>query len=395
MKGVPLTFSRASVAYNNGVSVPANIPRFQTVDGKRGILIEEGTTNIISSFASLPPNSSMIMSSSDAGTFSYSYEDISSSERLQVKSATLTATYAGLRTYAIYNSLVGITANQPYTATIWSGYLGNASNCYISIDWYDSTSTYISSSAFYLTSAGLKKYVVTGIAPTNATKALIKLKGQLNLGDKLVWNAAQLENKAYPTSFTLGGTTRQPETLYLPVNLLNSEKFTLEFELYVNDAFKNTYNNKYSYICLADDGTTNNIFSIQHSPSGAVRPAITSGGLRYPTGIPDVNLTNGWHKFRVGCDSSILVITMDGDLVNQSSISNPTLITAPLTRLAIGSNTAGYYQLNTVIRNVCLSKIKRADTETQLREQLNIYPIDSKVTGFALLENDIRGVASV
>lgn len=570
IKGVPLTFSRASVAYNNGVSVPANIPRFQTVDGKTGILIEEGTTNLISGFASLPTNGNMIMASPSGGSFTPSYESISFNNQIQTNSAVLTATYLGSKTYSITHTLVTVIAGQPYTATIFGGSIGGSATL-INIDWYDSTNTWISTSYVSISPNTLGKFILTGTAPANATKGQMILSGTLNQGEKLVWNAGQFENKAYSTSWTLGSTTRQPETLTIDpkvlnidtngtINLLtadishpsniskfstygsagtraldasnklygdysakqvatadgstrlitlpsdgnrlpcvggipysfslwgkeisnatgtpiylsvtfydsnnnyvgahngtpvavsstyrkivlsgtipanavsyylsywnsasltgdilywgnaqveprstptdlilggtqrNSGQGTIEFELYINDAFKNIVNSKYSYIFHSDDGGTKNIFGIQHSPSAYIRPAFTSGGiLKYPTGLADSVLTTGWHKFSIRWDINSLIITMDGDIINQSITTDLVLPFVTYTRFMIGSNTTSNSQINTLIRNVCISKIKRTDIDTQARVRTNTYPIDSKVTGFMGFETDIRGVAS-
>lgn len=47
-RGLSPAFSRASAAYqSDGRKVGVGVPRFEVVDGRRGVLVEEGTTNLV------------------------------------------------------------------------------------------------------------------------------------------------------------------------------------------------------------------------------------------------------------------------------------------------------------------------------------------------------------
>jgi len=386
LKGVPLTITRASTAnLPDGTSVPPNTGRFVTIAGKRGILIEEGTTNILTAFASLPTTASMIMTSTDGGNLTYSYDVVNFSEKLQNNSAVLNAIYAGAKTYTITHSTMPISSGQPYTATIWGGSIGGTSTL-IAINWFDSTSTYISSETKGITPNTAGKFTITGTAPANAVRGQAVLKGILNQGEKLFWNAGQFENKAYNTSFTLGGTTRQPETLSMPASILNLSQGTIELEFYMP-------------ITMLNQTTTNQGLLYHAVNPNRLGAYINNGIIQFYTRddvgntsqVSSSKLVEGMYKVAMSWNSDKLTAYINGIKINE--VQNPHLPSTLGTTLNLGF-TSGNYCLNSIIRNICVSKIKRTDTDMQARSQANTYPLDNQVTAFALLESDIRGVAS-
>ncbi|MEL7669362.1 hypothetical protein [Methanobacterium sp.] len=398
MKGVPLTFSRGSVAYNNGVSVPANIPRFQTVDGKRGILIEEGTTNL--------HTSAMSTCSSIAGMTTYGTGTNLSVSNTVYKGDITTSwkviTQGNQIIEGIYAAPITVTSNQNYTKSIYI-LAPNGAKMILNVmegDWSGQSN---------INFVGTGDWQRIQLSRMNTTSTIRFSVYTREVAQAITFYVAmcQLENKAYATSWTLGGTTRQPETLTLSNSIVNPNEGTIEIENYVNN-----------YVLTCPTGTTTRLYmlTIPMDNNGYIIMRLGSyGGNRvfmvafydgngvnqtHTLNIPYTHSLNvGMHKFAVKwkLNGTTLNSTtyIDGIAVSTGSVDgwNPQMKNK--LNITLGTDTSGAY-LNSMFRNICFSKKgDRTDTEIAGRANTNTYPIDNQVTAFALLENDIRGVASV
>jgi hypothetical protein len=372
MKGVPLTFSRASVAYNNGVSVPANIPRFQTVDGKTGILIEEGTTNLLTANQSKP--STLTGVTSNRGGVPSIISDNNYGTVLHVETPG-TQIYEGINMACtgsnglFYSGQAKIRAPLGIVISLKIGGVtlsegtitgkGMGDN-----DWID-----------------IKNVVVT--ADQSSLAFYVRTLNQVATQFDVTF--MQLEQKAYSTSFILGGTSRLAEGLIIP-GILAYQQFTIEFEVYIPVGF----GNRTSYPGLFTTGNEG-MRMYKVNTAGSTRMNMNGTMSYFDTGF---SLTEGaWNKVAIAGDATSLRTYFNGSYYFGSK-DDPIYPTNDADKsLKLGHNSGLF--VNGIFRNVCIStKLKRTVTEIQARAQANTYPIDSKVTAFTLLETDIRGVAS-
>mgnify|MGYP000613004625 CR=1 FL=1 len=201
-KGVSATFTRASVAYlEDGTQVASGVPRFE--DGKfgKGILIEEGTTNLF------PLAKSVVVS---GGSDSYAYS--------------ITSGLVQGGTYTL-RALIKAEVND---GTV-------NSRMTIKFNYSDGTSETESIGPF--PKDGIEReYILTRTA--NAAKTLTSISGWIldhsNPGTGKYQSARniQLEQKPYPTSFVDG--TRAVEDLTIPRSsvLPSLNAFTIAFRAY-------------------------------------------------------------------------------------------------------------------------------------------------------------------
>jgi len=319
LKSIPITFLRNSIAYDQKFNqVPANTPRFWTIDGNTGLMIESSTTNLFP--AALSQNFNQAWTSGNLnGTYVVS---------LKGSSGSLTLSGGASGTVTAGNSLVITVTNSTVTFT-----------------------------------------------PSNSP------------------TMCQLENKKYPTSWTLGGTTRAAETLTFDTSGLNLSEGTVELEFIINDSFKDATAPSHRIFYTGVTSNTN-IFSLRNTAGSF--GAATSNNLSAATSvvINSSTLNNGIHKASMGWKSTILDLTVDGAIAGAPK-TNPPLPTVKSDKIYIGSDASGAQQADTIIKTVCLSNKYRIIAERSARSQLNTYPIDKAVTAYISLESNIQGVASI
>jgi hypothetical protein len=252
----------------------------------------------------------------------------------------------------------------------------------------------------YTFSCGTGSYILSGGATGTVTPSTPQTKTISNATVTITGTSTlnQLELKAYSTSWVIGGTTRNAETLTIPSSVLNIDtngtgingSGTIECEAYIpNPSTAWDYGNAlmihtsdptlYSdriYLCIRALGL----------PSGRIYP--------HDATTQSVNgvLTTGWHKYGLTWDKNSFTFYIDG--VPIGTFANPRLPTV-FGQLHIGTEMGNRSWFNSLIRNVCVSKIKRTNIDMQNRANQQIHPIDNQVSAFALLESDLRGVAKV
>ena len=388
MKGVPLTFSRVGVAYNNGVSVPANTPRFQTIAGKRGIVLESSTTNYCTANQSTGGNTlgNTTGFARVGSTETIGFDPLINRVLVQTPGTT---GYEGVQL-----SPITVTSSNVYTVTFWVSGTGTIHPEVIERDSSSGVVGTTGGSAITLSSIP-QPIIVTRNFGNTGVKLVPSLKtSSTPLVTDYRVHYVQVENKAYSTSWTLGGTTRSAETLTISSKVLDVSKGTIECEIYVNDAFKTNTGHRFVFCHAMSFGSATDAIWLYHSSGGYLRALLgdSTTSTSFVTGIADASLPNGFHKIAMTWDSTELALFVDG--IKLTPIQNPKLPQRYNDVAYIGSNSPGALVADTIIKQMCISKIKRTDTDITSRAQANTYPIDSQVTAFALLENDIRGVAS-
>ena len=210
------TFIRNSIAYkSDGSQVAVNVPRFEAGKFGQGILIEEGTTNLLSSDDAQGKtqfNSNNYSHSSNTLETSFGLNDLYS-----LKSVQLVVT----NNKGFYSSSYPTVAGNVYT---FSYYVYNATstshNFTARLQFFDGSGNlvqYFSSNSVPVPAQQWKRISVTATAPSGSTQC--KVAGwesgtTSQVGDVYYFDSFQLEQKPYATSWTVG--TRQPEVITVP-----------------------------------------------------------------------------------------------------------------------------------------------------------------------------------
>jgi hypothetical protein len=210
-------FARNSVAWMFGVSYPVDEPRF--VDPSQsdvtGMLIEEGTVNLIASPYDLTGSGWITAGSGIATTKDYADGPTPTSP----KASRLVYTPA---LYGDRRTSVALTAGTANTTTVWLKSTVPGSTNSLRLFLYDSANNVVVGTTITTTDEYLP-YSITG-TPANSGAGSVRLAVALGTPafDVLVWGV-QSENKSSSTSTATG--TRAVETLSIPTEgLLNSQK---------------------------------------------------------------------------------------------------------------------------------------------------------------------------
>jgi hypothetical protein len=176
------------------------------------------------------------------------------------------------------------------------------------------------------------------------------------------WPAyVQVENKAFNTSWTLGGITRNKDTCTISTNGLSASQGSIELTLYVNNDIIDTSANHYVFSHSTNSGNNNRINFLHHSTNGWQFIVANNTGSSSNV-ITGAALTTGWHKFGMSWDSSTLLLTIDGG--EPLTTPNPRIPATINTVAYIGSMFGGS-QSNTYIGEMMISNIARSDLVTR------------------------------
>ncbi len=372
-KNIPVTFRRDSIAYDQNFNpVPVNTPRFWTINGNTGLMIESSTTNLFSAL-----DSQLVTATA------------SSNQDLGFTVSTTGFITASANSQFAVSSIIELL--NTITCTSFKLYL----QC------YDSVNTNLGQVNLTIINNPVlgSKFNYVGVGTTLANTAKVRVMGVaygVKAGCIINLTFNQIENKKYATSWALGGTTRAAETLTLDTSGLNLIEGTVELEFIINDSFKDVTAPSHRIFYTGVTANTN-IFSLRNTAGNF--GAATSNDVSAATSVTVASSTmaNGIHKASMGWKSginSILDLTIDGNSAGTTR-TNPPLPSRKSDKIYIGSDAFGAQQADTIIKTVCLSKIYRSITERSARSKLKSYPIDRAVTAYISLESNIQGVASI
>jgi hypothetical protein len=405
-KSVPLAFARAGVAYDPyGNTVIANQPRFNNIAGKSGILIEESTTNLFTSVISQNLTSNYTTGTLNGtytfscGTGSYVLSGgatdtvtPSTPQTKTISNATVTVTGTSTLNQLEFKAyptswVLGGTTRNAETLTIPSSVLNidtngtvnllsaGVSNNLVSGTPY-TTSIFVAGVA-YTFSCGTGSYVLSGGASGTVTPSnpITVTPGAVTVTMTGTSTYNQLEPRNKVTPWILGGTQR------------NTGAGTIEMGMYFSSV-NATSRNQALFSAWA-------IYRLDISIStvNMLQSIMTNiGGVAQSTGGYNITSITGWHKIAISWDIAKYTLYFDGIPVG-TRLNNPQLLIGIDTPY-IGGHVSTQ-QVDTLIRNVCISKIKRTDIDIQNRANQQTFPVDNQVSAFALLESDLRGVAKV
>ncbi len=204
------TFTRGTAAYKqDGTLVASGQPRFETGKFGQAVMVEEGTQNLLTANQSSVETDTTGFSILGTATISRSTAKAwNGSASLKVSAS---AVGHGVRTY------LGAPAATPGTAYTGSFYIAGdvgGERIAAQIQFFDASNNFLAEATAFLTiTTSFARLTVTATAP--AGTASVGLKAMCNQSGTCVFyiDGLQVEAEPYATSWTLGGTTRSPETL--------------------------------------------------------------------------------------------------------------------------------------------------------------------------------------
>jgi hypothetical protein len=368
---VQCTFNRDSVAYlPNGTQVGTDIARYDTARIVRGVLIEEGTTNLLTENESSVETDLIGLSSeviNGTGTFTRD----TTKKKYGNASAKLTCSSinpGGWMDIYVDKSITGglaYTFSVNFLASVVSG----TRSVRVFVDWYNG-STFLSrtDTAGVTVSPSMSDFIrlsVSDVAPANASRGVfVLILVDLQVDDALYWDGAQLEQKPYPTSWTLGGTTRAPETLTIPTaGIFEKGNWTVELTFNVK-----TLNNRINHMILFDVYKANicrYVLYIDKATKCLVAHIISDGSLYTITDSEPI-VSDNWYSIMWCGNGSIIKLFKNGVQIGNDTNYVETIGSLP-SSFKIGgrwddNNTS---QINGIIDELRFSKIARTLEEHQ------------------------------
>ncbi len=286
-KATPIFFSRASIAFDvNGNAVNANVPRYNN-----GIMVEESTTNLLTANQSngCEDGTTTGFSGSTGTTLS------SSTDWYAGGNASLKAVCDGTASNQGYNLS---TRPLAVSGLIYAGQVkiyGLTGDVTVYLNFYDSSSNQLSANSQNITLNGTTQTgVVTGTAPANAASVSLMVRTNGAQSVTFYVDMLQIEQKSYPTSWTLGGTTRSGEfyKAYSAQNLINASKGTFEVTVNIPPYWKGGNNYAVFWEFLNTGGTdklylgsasgTNNLFVVINDSAGGTKTLTSENNVLTP-----------------------------------------------------------------------------------------------------------------
>ncbi len=257
------TFTRSSVAYKqDGTQVASGAPRYETGKYGQGVMLEEGTTNLLTANqSSVETDTTGFTNNPPLGNPGATISRITSdfwqgTACLQVTTTSANA-YEGFGTTGISGL-----ANTTYTGSMWF----KATNGQVlqAVLW-DSTNSVVLSASNITGNGAWQRIVLTGtIGSSPSSSMFLTIRTTTAVAVTFYVDGLQIEQKTYATSWQIGGISRVAETLTIPTAaVLNANEGTISFWLYRNSA-NNSYQNPFSILV---PGGNNNRLSLERAGS--------------------------------------------------------------------------------------------------------------------------------
>jgi hypothetical protein len=281
------TFARTGNAYLDGVSYAADTARFPNTAGTVGVLVEEGTTNLVASPYDLNGSGW-----SSAGTISVTANYASGPDPAGPQ-ASRVSYVTGV--YADRRAAVTLTAGTVNTVSLRIKNTTPGNGSHVRIILSDSTGATVATLADIAVTDSYTTYTLTG-TPANSGSGLVRIASNAGLAafDVLVWGV-QSENKAYATTTTTG--TRNAETLTIPTaGILKPDRGTVVVRAYLSGDIAQATPSAFHYLFDGSGaGSTNNLVLYRVS-SGTWRVLTSNASGTTSTAVGSFTPTVGWHS---------------------------------------------------------------------------------------------------
>lgn len=366
------TFSRKSSARSplSNTLVPANVPRYETVSSKKGIFIEEPTTNLIPSPTSLEGYTFKVYNLENASTISGGVANVSfvrdgsvngdvrlispeftvSKSERHMFSFDMIKTSGKIELYASGLAVDDFADSEKPIGEIsedgvFSGYYGTKLVSAITLNDGFTRYTLQLPSGFFTAGSG-------------DTVSLIHKHGWSSISTvnyKFRQPQFEIKNK-YPTSFVDG--TRDNESLFVPVGLnISSLEGSLELRFHVDDnLLASTDSKRYLFSVLAgnDSSSALSLYTL----SGTFKLSIGSVGYT-------VTPVSGWNDIQLTWNDKSFIAVLNGVVVLELTSNS---MGALGTSIYIGSN-KGTEQANTYYD--CFRLSNKSKTKEELISSYN------------------------
>jgi hypothetical protein len=345
-----------------------------------GLLVEEATTNLltanISTGTDTSGNTTGFSGVTGAETLS------SSTDYAQQGSKSLKCiTDGAYNSEGIYVSVSGLTSSVSYT---WSGWVIFP----VGIPFYLGSSA--TGTSYYYTGTGNWQYVSATFTSTS-TSHTFTFATVYESAITFYVDMLQLEQKAYPTSWTLGGTTRNAVTCTIPSNVLNLSAGTIEKQFYITNSMLKAPSGTIFDLSTHSNGG-NDLISLYYKVGTGLVFQTSDNSGNSSTATYSTALTAGNHKLAARWDSTSIILTVDGSTGTQITTSTPYLPTVAGTYYIGNNNSSNYY--DSLLSYETISKTKRTDSDISNRAT-NGYTVDNHVTFSAGLTSDLSDILQV
>lgn len=348
------TFSRNSQAYNaDGSVVGVNVPRFPLAKFNKGILIEEGTTNLMAD----PQNVQTLANMSGYGASTKMTNESIPYWRVISDPAKFISTYENpIMSYMMANCIVG----QQYTISC-DVRVPNAGD----VGFFNNTGM----------NKNVPANVWTRIFYTFTYSTNLRVAGHSYSGVQLDYRNWQLEQKPYATSFIIG--TRQPETLTIPTTgVPNANEGTVE--IVINPLTIQNYNN-FLWMPIST-GRFLLFFTIQ-------------GAVLWDFGPVNSSLSTLWNYISAGSFYSFVLRWSAKAGTREMFINGVKIGSLPFTPPAQSSIPATFSLINNfsaIIDDLRISSIARSDAEIAANYASNQpLPVDQYTTAKLNFDGDL------
>jgi len=358
-KGLTPAFTRASVAYlSDGTQVAAGVPRFEAGKFGKGVLVEEGTTNLLTA------NQSNIETSLDAGytanggaivrNTAEHYEGIAC-----VEVVCSTAINSGCQLHNGSPSVCwSTTPGLPYTASFRiKGYAGVERLVLVLLDNLGAWLTY---EVITLTKQWQRR-TLTGVPSAGSTGVSIIMykEGGTDANQYRWWlDTIQIEQKAYATSWQIGGTARAAEILSIPTaGIFVKGNWTVSMVFTPKDL----HGDWYRLWDLVIDG--DNYYTLVYWPNDIkVFFEMKSGGTQSSIAFSPMMTLDTPHKITITGNGTTAHMIVDGVEIGAGTAYTEPAGNLPV-NMYLGCNQGGAGQANGIIDELRIDKIAHTAEE--------------------------------
>jgi hypothetical protein len=166
---------------------------------------------------------------------------------------------------------------------------------------------------------------------------------------------------------------------------VNTGSGTIEVEIYNSTPYRAITQPLLLYLSVIG---SNRHYLYRYSNNKYYFYTANNDGSNETSNITDPTATNTWQKVCLRWDKDLKSVCLDGNTASMGTSTTTRLPTGSGTTLAIGNNGSGG-QINTLIRNVVVSKNPRSDSEITARASTNPY-VDKQVTAVLPLKSNIN-----
>ncbi len=218
-------FTRSSVAYQkDGTQVESGAARYEAAEFGKGIMLEEGTVNLLTANQSSLETDLTGLSTDYSSTTTLTRD---TSNAWSGSAAMKMVTTAGMGNFQAAVTGLTLSVGDKYTASF---YVKGSGSIYATLAEAANTMAGTDSSAITLTNSWQRLIVTHTI--TDAANTELIVKGTASAAITAYIDGLQIEKKGYATSWQIGGTAREDEKLSIfTEGVFNKGKFSIEFNL--------------------------------------------------------------------------------------------------------------------------------------------------------------------